>query len=318
MIDNLDGIAVAPLMGLPGIALSKTTIKNNFENADVQFASLRLLYERYHPAAMFTMMDLSVEAEACGIEIMKPENRTFSVRNHPIKKIGDLRNLINPDSLVEGRMPVALKVVQQMSKHFDCPNIAYVIGPFTLSCLLAGASYTIRSVLKDKDFLAHLLQFSKKVIYRFAEALADSGANIICILEPSAGALSPQQFRANSALYIKEIVDGLAVPVILHICGDTSVLIDEMLGTGCRGISIDSQVSVEHALEKMPKDIYLFGNIDPVNILAYGDIPEIDTAVVQLKEIASKRENYVISSGCDLPIDTKLANLDHFFECFAL
>jgi len=316
MMENLGSIAVAPLMGLPGITLSKTTVKDNFENADVQFRSLALLYERYHPDAMFTMMDLSLEAEACGIEIMKPENRGFSVRHHPVKKIDDLRNLKSPNPLHEGRMPMALKVIENMSKHFDCTNIAYVIGPFTLSCLLAGASYAIRSVLKDKDFLAHILHYSKRVIYGFAKALSEYGANIICVLEPSAGALSPEQFKANSAVYIKEIIDGLTVPVILHICGDTNVLLDEMVGTNCWGISIDSQVSVKHAVEQIPKDLYLFGNIDPVNILAYGDFNEIDTAVLELREMANKRENYVISSGCDLPMDTNIDNLDHFFKCF--
>lgn len=69
-------VPVAPLMGLPGIQLTYTTVKENLENAEVQFETIKKLKERFEPDIVFPFMDLSVEAEALGLEI---KNRTTNL-----------------------------------------------------------------------------------------------------------------------------------------------------------------------------------------------------------------------------------------------
>ena len=59
-------VPVAPLMGLPGIHLTYKTVKENLENAEVQFETIKKLKERFEPDIVFPFMDLSVEAEALG------------------------------------------------------------------------------------------------------------------------------------------------------------------------------------------------------------------------------------------------------------
>ena len=79
------GILTAPLMGLPGVRLTNTKINENYEDADIQFRSLKALYDKYHPNFMFNMMDLSLEAESLGLKILKPDDAPYTIIEHPIK-----------------------------------------------------------------------------------------------------------------------------------------------------------------------------------------------------------------------------------------
>ena len=81
---------IVPLMGYPGLQLTKTTMKQNQFNHIVQFQSLSRLYDRFQPDAMFFMMDLSVEASALGLAVRFPLEETPSVEHHPVNTREDL------------------------------------------------------------------------------------------------------------------------------------------------------------------------------------------------------------------------------------
>jgi uroporphyrinogen decarboxylase len=311
-----DRPGIAPLMGLPGVRLSGTSLKQNLENAEVQFASLKILYDRFHPDAMFTMMDLSVEVQACGAELSRPENRAFSVKQHPVGSAADLRKLKEPDPASDGRMPVVLDVTSRMSRELDCVNATYVSGPFTLASLLTGAGNALRSVIREQDYMRDLLEYCTRLIIRYARAVVEHGADLLCILEPTAGVLSPQQFEKNSGWYLREIIAAVPAPSILHICGDTTVLIPNMLATSCWGISLDWQVDMNRVLEQAGGRTQVLGNIDPVNVVAYGNAQEVEGALAELVHLAGTNHNLTISTGCDLPLDTNMENLSYLFSEF--
>ena len=207
-----------------------------------------------------------------------------------------------------------LNLIVKMNREFPCLNVVYVSGPFTLASLLAGAGNTLRSVIRDQLHLKHLLEYCTQVIINYSQALSENGADGVCILEPTAGVLSPEQFEKNSAIYLREITAALPVPAILHICGDTTVLIPKMLNTNCSGISVDSQVNIEKVLKLVGKEIQVFGNIDPVNIIAYGSLHEIDQTLLKLIPLVIENDNFIISTGCDLPLDTNMKNLSYLFN----
>lgn len=307
-------IPVAPLMGFPATQLSGTRIKENLEDADTQFQSLNLLYQRFNPDAAFIMMDLSVEAEALGLRILKPENASYTVKEHPIKNVDDLRRLSVPSRKNNGRISLMAKVMSRMKSEFDCPNVGYVIGPFTLTGLLSGATNVMESVLINPNFLRETLSFSNKVIDYYASSLIEAGADMICILEPTVTVLSPKQFREFSGEYVKELKKKWSLPTILHICGDSTVLVPEMVNTGCNGISLDSMVDLGRIKELVPEEILIIGNINPVNTLAYGKKDDVKKAVKELLKAMEGRDNFVLSSGCDLPADTNLTNIDEMFK----
>ncbi|MGQ9747892.1 MAG: uroporphyrinogen decarboxylase family protein [Candidatus Caldatribacteriaceae bacterium] len=305
---------VVPLIGYPGLQLTGTTIKQNQFNHMVQFRSLSRLYDRFRPDAMFFMMDLSVEASALGLPVRFPLEETPSVEFHPVKTLSDLEHFRNIDILGDGRVMVYLETLRHMKVAFPCPVGGYVIGPITLAGLLVGANeLAIKSIL-EPDFFQDLLHFSFEVVMRYASALKDEGADMIMVLEPTAVIFSPQQFRQFLAPFYREMVGILDdTEIILHVCGNTTHLVKDMADSGVAGLSLDSMVDLAKVFQVVGSDILIMGNINPVQILQ-GTSQEVYIETYRLLERMRNVPLFVLSSGCDLPQDVPLENIEAFFK----
>lgn len=304
---------IVPLLGYPGLQLTGTNIKQNQFNHLVQFQSLSRLYDRFHPDAMFFLIDLSVEASALGLSVRFPLEDTPSVEEHLVKGLGDLEAFRKIDILGDGRVIVYLETLRHMRAALPCPVGAYVIGPLTLSGLLVGANeLAVQSILNEAFFYG-VLEFSKEVVRAYAKALKEAGADIIMILEPTAVIFGPDTFRKNLAPLYRELTGILdEVEVILHVCGDTTHLIPEMSRCGVAGLSLDSSVDLRQAAEKA-NGLLLMGNVSPVMMLLEGP-KEVYSATYRLLEAMKEYPSFVLSTGCDLPQDVPFENIDAFFH----
>jgi uroporphyrinogen decarboxylase len=304
-----EGRMVIPLMGFPGIQLNRSTLKQNTFNWSTQFSTLFALQQRFRPDGIFFFMDLSVEASALGLPVRFPLDETPSVENHPIKTEDDLSTLVNSDILSDGRVAVYVETMQLMARYLDVLTGGYVIGPFSLAGLLLGASEAAMATVMDADLLQAVLSFSSGVIGRYARALERAGADTIAILEPTASLLSPEHFQQFAAPYIKEIVDTLETVPILHICGRTNHLIEAMIQTGAQGLSLGPMVDFPQAIKEIPEDVVLVGNLDPVRVLNERTPSGVYSATQDLIEAMEPHDNFILSTGCDLPMDTPLENI---------
>lgn len=304
-----EGRMVIPLMGFPGIQLNRSTLKQNTFNWGTQFSTLFALQQRFRPDGLFFFMDLSVEASALGLPVRFPLDETPSVENHPIKTEDDLAKLINSDILSDGRVAVYIETMRLMARYLDVLRGGYVIGPFSLTGLLMGASEAAMATVMDPDLLHAVLSFASGVIGRYARALERAGADAIAILEPTASLLSPDHFYQFAAPYIKEIVATLDTIPILHICGRTSHLIEAMIATGAQGLSLGPMVDFVETIKEIPEDVVLLGNLDPVRVLNGRTPSDVYRTTQELVETMAPHDNFILSTGCDLPMDTPLENI---------
>jgi uroporphyrinogen decarboxylase len=305
---------VVPLMGYPGTQLTNTSLKQNEFNWGIQFWSISELAELLEPDAIFFMMDLSVEAGALGFPIRYPLEESPSVEQHLVKDISDLEQFMSTDILKDARATVFLKTMELMAQNLDILKGAYCIGPFTLAGLLTGASEIAMDTIDRPEFLHEVLNFCTQVITKYAVALVDSGADMIAILEPTAVFLSPQQFEAFSGNYIKKIIWAIHAIPILHICGDTSHLVEKMCETGAEGLSLDSMVNFNKIAHRVKDEIVLIGNLDPVRVLRDLSPDQVKVETQKFLEETKGIKNLILSSGCDLPQDTPIENIKTFIE----
>lgn len=299
---------VMPLVFFPGVKLTHSTIRQNEFNAKLQFETLQKLHSLLQPDGMFYMMDLSVEAGALGLPVRYPANESSTVESHPIKKPADLATLKVLDPLEDCRVKVFLEVTQRMHENFKTINGAYVSGPFSLAALLMGATETAMKVIDDAKFVHEVVEFSTAVITAYAKALVDRGADGICLLEPTGVILSPAHFKKFSGDYVKKIVSEIDVPAVLHICGNTNHLLKEMVATGVDGLSLDSVLDLPTAASTVPPDVVLIGNLNPVELTRWSE-EEVARETLGLLEKMKGFENFILSSGCDLPPETPIENI---------
>jgi len=66
--------------------------------------------------------------------------------------------------------------------------------------------------------------------------------------------------------------------------------------------------------ENIPVNKLIIGNINPVATIAYGSKEDVEKEANALIEGMRDRKNFVLSSGCDIPADAKLDNIQAMFD----
>lgn len=306
---------VIPLLGAPGAKLTNTSQKQNLTDSKIQYNSIKALYSRFMPDGIFPFMDLTVEAEALGLNIKFPENESPSIINHPVKDIEYLNFIKNNWKGVSGRMNVFIDVVKEMAANLSILKGAYVIGPFTLAGELMGVGDIAINTILEPELVKSIIEFTTIVISDYANALFDAGADVVAVLEPTSVILSPATYEEFSLKAFKKLLNLIGKKsLILHICGNTTHLVESMCKSGAVGLSLDSDVNFSEIIEKVPQNIALLGNINPVKVIMQGTPFIIENEVKNLKTEMKGYKNFILSSGCDIPLNTPLENIYAFMR----
>src|SRR6056297_381577 len=308
---------IVPLLGAPGAKLTSTTLKQNLSDAEIQFQSLYKLYERFKPDAMLPFMDLTVEADTLGLEINFPEDDNPAVKSHSVKDFESLEEIKKSWNGVESRMQVFVDVVAKMSKELpsEVAKLAYVIGPFTLVGELMGVEYASIATIENPEFIKELLDFSIEVISEYSNALFNAGADALVVLEPTSMLLSPRSYKKNSLEAFKTLSNKVGnKPLILHICGNTTHLIKGMCETGTVGLSLGTPMDFPQISKQIPNNIQLIGNIDPIEVMLNGTPEQVEKETRKFVNKMKGIDNFILSTGCDLPLGTPLENIDAFMK----
>ncbi len=198
---------VCPLMGFPGLRMVDSTIKLAQQNFGEHFKVLRSLISRFQPDAIFPMMDLSVEANALGMYTVFPKHDTPTVLKDPFP-IPDLERHRQINITCDTRLLGYVETVRLMRLSFpeDVIKGAYVTGPYTLASLIMGADEAAVTALLEPEKLSAICEFTMERCQEYARLLTGAGAQAICILEPTAVMLGPEEFEKFSSKYIRDIV----------------------------------------------------------------------------------------------------------------
>jgi uroporphyrinogen decarboxylase len=307
-----------PILTFPILKITGNSVKEMLTQGEIQYNCVKIISDRYPSLAATTLaMDLSIEAEAFGSKIVFSENEIPTVRNRLIDDFGKVEAITVPDPN-NGRTYESIKVARLASENIiSHPVFAGIIGPYSLAGRLFDFNELMVGILMDPEGARQLLTKCCDFLKTYAKALKNAGSNGILIAEPAAGLLSPEQCDQFSSQYVKEIVEAVqddSFMVILHNCGNTVNLVDSMVSTGSQGFHFGNAVNMLDILPQIPSDRLVMGNIDPVTVLKTGNPEIVKSKVSELIEVTSKYQNYVISSGCDIPPGTPIENIDAFFE----
>ena len=175
-------------------------------------------------------------------------------------------------------------------------------------------------IYEQPDAAHTLLQKCTDFIGKYCEALKQTGANGVLMAEPAAGLLSNDDCMAFSSQYVRHIVERVQdddFMVILHNCGNTGHCTKAMVATGAAAYHFGNKCRMEEVLRDVPPTALAMGNIDPVSIFKDGTPEEMRLAVWRLLAKCKDYPNFVLSSGCDTPPHTPMANIDAFFSALA-
>ncbi len=146
------------------------------------------------------------------------------------------------------------------------------------------------------------------IVTAYTNALMDAGADVVQCSEPSGSTdmLAPDMFEGAAGKHVRTSLKPRADKfTVLHICGDTYPILDQMAATGVTGISIEEKVEPEKAVAAVGSKTVMVGNVGSVRPLFQGTAAEVEVAA---KRSAAAGFN-VISSGCGIAVATPDENM---------
>lgn len=310
-------VAAVPVMTHPGIEQNGHTVKEAVSDGRVHAEAVVRLARQYPSAAAATIMDLTTEAEAFGAEITFSDTAVPAVSKRLLADVDSIYRLQVP-LLSAGRIPAYLKANLIAAKEInDRPVLAGCIGPFSLAGRLYDMSEIMALIYENPDAAHTLLTKSTDFIEKYCMALKQTGVQGVMMAEPAAGLLSNEDCMTFSSDYVRRIVDHLqdeSFIIILHNCGNTGHCTKAMVATGAAAFHFGNKCRMDEIIREVPPTALAMGNIDPVSIFKDGTPELMRETVTDLLERMKDHSNFVLSSGCDTPPQTPIANINAFFQ----
>jgi len=312
---------VVPLLGFPGLKLTRSTIKLAQQNYGEHFNVIKAIADTFKPDAVFPLMDLSVEANALGRYTLFPKEESSTVVKDKFtsQDLEDIKRIdISFDTRLQGYIETIKLMHTKLPKNILCG--AYVTGPYTLAGLLMGAEEAALATIMNPEYLHEVCQITTIKIQDYVSLLITTGAEIICFLDPSSVMLGPDQFTEFSGKYVDSICSKYLeteISFVYHICGNTMHLIERMAQSGVNALSLDSPnagINLFEAIKKVSPDTIIIGNISPIGSLLYGTPLDVEKEVRNLLNELNGFPNFILSTGCDLPQETRLENIQAFMN----
>lgn len=315
VIANKQRIAI-PIMTHSGIEIIGKTVKDAVTSGDVHYQAIMALNEKYPSAASSVIMDLTVEAEAFGADIVFSDHEVPNIIGRLVSTADEIEKLQIP-SLEVGRVPEYLKANMLVAEHSAKPVLSGCIGPYSLAGRLYDMSEIMMAIYIEPDAAKKLLSKCTEYIIQYCKALKAAGVNGVLIAEPAAGLLSNEACSEFSSVYVRQIVDEVQddyFSVILHNCGNTGQCTEAMIETGAAGYHFGNAIDMVETLKKCPSDVLVMGNIDPVGMFKMASADELYTASLKLLEDTASYPNFILSSGCDTPPGVPFENIEMFYK----
>ncbi|MGV9103216.1 MAG: uroporphyrinogen decarboxylase family protein [Promethearchaeia archaeon] len=307
-------VPVLPLVGLLSARLSNESTLELLRNPDVQARALLHSMQQFDYDGVFTVMDLTVEAEALGAEIEYTSDRFPYVSAHPLTDLSEVSDL-SIYSAEKNRLSVFVEVTRKLRQNIGTTHLvsSYVVGPFTLAGQLFGVGTILERTVDDSESVKACIQDCALLLEPYVNDLIEAGAHNIVILEPTASnnVISPEYFEEYCSPYVRNMIESIksqGAIATLHICGDTNRIIGNMCDTGANALSIDSAVDLVQAKKVARSRSTILGNVD-TTLLLRGTSHEVMNAAKECLEAASNNGGFILSSGCDFPIETPPKNL---------
>jgi MtaA/CmuA family methyltransferase len=302
------------------------TVRQYTTQARLLAESVLRYHDRFKPDAVWVSADTWVSAQAMGARVgALDDEQPFGGLGAPLVRTArDLDRIPAPDPSCQGRYPLMLealaRVVAQLGQE------AFIVAcfdqfPFSLAAALAGINELMVKVLDDPPFVVALMERCLEYGVSYARALSGAGADLLSGGDAPAGLVGPRAYRELALPFEKRLIAQLKTatrkPVSLHICGRAMPILAGMACSGADVLEIDHCVDLGHACRIVGSGVGLWGNLDPVGLLARGSASEVRHAA--RRAVATARAcghtRFVLSSGCALAMRTPQENLEALLRC---
>lgn len=308
-------LAVHYCAKLAGVSLRDYTLK-----PEVLADCVIKYYEQFRPDAVWVSADTWISAHAMGVPVDFPgDDQPMGGTGEPIVQTpADIDRIPPPDPATQGRWPWMLQALRRVRQALG-PDV-FIVGcfdqyPFPLACCAMGMERVMVEVTDDPALVRRLMERCADYTVAYACALAEAGADMLSGGASSGALLGPKLYREIAAPFERQVIARIqaktGLPVSLHVCGNAGPVLATMVESGADVLELDQCTDMRDACQVIPRNIAIWGNLDPVAVLARGTPQDVVRAAQEFIATMNTagHDRFVLSSGCTLAVETPEKNL---------
>ena len=280
--------------------------------------------EKYQFDGIYVDIDTATLAGSIGVPVEFPENEPARYSpNGLLKSCADVRTA-KPVIVADYKyINIWLESVRLLKDYFG--DEIMIRGncdpaPFSLASALRGTQNWMTDLVMEEPASVHeVLDYCTEATTQFILLMAETGAHMVSNGDSVAGPemVSPELYIEYALPYEKKVIDvahKAGLTYVLHICGDVGLILDQLVLSGADGLDIDHKTDVNQAFEILHDKTTFFGNLDPSGVLALGTPDLVRKKTIELLNIYTKTNFFVLNSGCAIPSNAPSENIKTFVQ----
>ncbi len=304
-----------PILSYPATQLRGCSVLELVTSSDKQAEGIKAVLDRCTMSVALNIMDLSIEAEAFGAQIKLEKSEIPTVTHGILNNLSQAASVSVPE-IGKGRGQVYIDALIKAKRLTDKPIFCGVIGPYSLAGRLYDMTELMIACYDQPENVEILLEKCASFIAAYIAALKKAGASGVIMAEPAAGLLSPALCQQFSSKYVKTIIKDTQdknFVFVYHNCGNVIPLLGGILELGADIYHFGNAVDMAQVLERAPSDKVIAGNLNPIDFCMENK-QTVYQNTLKLLEQCAHYNNYLISSGCDIPPNSNWDAIDGYFQ----
>ncbi len=274
--------------------------------------------EKYGFDGILVDIDTVTLAGAVGVPVNFPEHEPARSAQGNLKELADVKSLKKMNIENYKYVHNWLEATRIIKSHFG--NEIYVRGncdqsPFSLASMMRGSQeWMLDLIMGEPDQLTELLEYCTDITTQFIRLMAQTGCDMVSNGDSPAGPemVSPDMYEMYALPYEKRVINEAHknnIPYTLHICGNTESILELMLQSGADAFELDYKTDVQKTFDVFHDKACFIGNIDPSGVIAMGTLKLVEQKTIELLNIFTKTNRFILNAGCAIPSNTPEENL---------
>lgn len=275
--------------------------------------------EKYQYDGITVDIDTVTLAGACGVPVDFPNDEPARSHEGLLDSLMDVEQLKPLRIQTYKYVDIWCEAVHLLKQHFQ--QEIFIRGncdqaPFSLATMLRGTENLMLDLcLEPQERVFALLDYCLEATTQFVSLMKEAGADMISNGDSPAGPsmMSPEMYQTFALPYEKKVCDWShqqGLPYLLHICGNTDIILDDMISVGADVLELDYLTNTLVAENKMRDWVAFAGNIDPSGVLALGTPALVAEKTEELLRIFQDNPRFILNAGCAIPPTTPAENLE--------
>lgn len=224
-------------------------------------------------------------------------------------------------SAIEEKLNYVAEALKLIDTELDGSKMLLGFGgsPWTLGTYMleGGSSKDFAKVkalfYQDRATFDLLMEKISDALITYFRMQKAAGADAIQIFDSWGGIISGEDYEAASLKWIRKIVDAVReeIPMIIYAKG-TTPHIARQAACAPKAIAIDWTIPIEEAAERIPSNIAIQGNLDPVLLDTKPEI--VKASATRILDAMRGRPGHIFNLGHGIHPTARIENMEALVE----